>query len=53
MATKEEIAAFLAAEFPQTKCVIQEVSDGGADRLPRNRTERIAAREARSPGRCS
>lgn len=30
MATKEEVAAFLAAEFPQTKCVIEEVSNGGA-----------------------
>jgi acyl-coenzyme A thioesterase PaaI-like protein len=30
LATKEEIAAFLAAEFPQTKCVIQEVPNGGA-----------------------
>lgn len=30
MATKEEVVAFLAAEFPQTKCVIEEVSKGGA-----------------------
>jgi acyl-coenzyme A thioesterase PaaI-like protein len=30
VATKEEVAAFLAAEFPQTKCVIQEVSKSGA-----------------------
>jgi acyl-coenzyme A thioesterase PaaI-like protein len=30
VATKEEVAAFLAAEFPQTKCVIQEVCDGGS-----------------------
>ena len=30
MATKEEIVAFFAAEFPQTKCVVQEVGNGGA-----------------------
>jgi acyl-coenzyme A thioesterase PaaI-like protein len=30
VATKEEIAAFLSAEFPQTKCVIEDVSHGGA-----------------------
>jgi uncharacterized protein (TIGR00369 family) len=27
--TKEEVAAFLAAEFPQAKCVIREVGQGG------------------------
>jgi acyl-coenzyme A thioesterase PaaI-like protein len=30
MATKEEVAAFIAAEFPQTKCVIREVGNRGA-----------------------
>ena len=30
MATKEEVAAFIAAEFPQTKCVVCEVGNGGA-----------------------
>ena len=30
MATKEEVAAFITAEFPQTKCVIQEVGNRGA-----------------------
>ena len=30
MATKEEIVAFLSAEFPQTKCVVREVGSGGA-----------------------
>ena len=30
MATKEEVAAFIAAEFPQTKCVVREVGNGGA-----------------------
>jgi len=30
MATKEEIAAFIAAEFPQTRCIVREVGDGGA-----------------------
>ncbi|MEI8325011.1 MAG: PaaI family thioesterase [Betaproteobacteria bacterium] len=30
MATKEEVAAFIAAEFPQTKCVVQAVGHGGA-----------------------
>ena len=30
MATREEVAAFIAAEFPQTKCVIREVGNGGA-----------------------
>ena len=30
MATTEEVAAFIAAELPQTKCVIREVSSGGA-----------------------
>ena len=27
MATKEEVAAFIATEFPQTKCIVQEVGD--------------------------
>ncbi|MNZ76112.1 Thioesterase superfamily protein [compost metagenome] len=30
MASKQEVAAFIAAEFPQTKCIVQEVGDGGA-----------------------
>ena len=30
MATKEEVAAFIAAEFPQNKCVLREVGNGGA-----------------------
>lgn len=30
MTTKEEIVAFLAAEFPHSKCVVLEVGDGGA-----------------------
>ena len=30
MATREEIAAFLAAEFPQNRCVLREVGDSGA-----------------------
>src|SRR5690242_3812978 len=30
MATKEEVTAFIAAEFPQTKCVVREVGNGGA-----------------------
>jgi hypothetical protein len=30
MTTKEEVAAFIAAEFPQTKCNVQEVGNGGA-----------------------
>ena len=30
MATKEEVVAFIAAEFPQTKCTVQEVGNGGA-----------------------
>lgn len=30
MASKEEIAAFIAAEFPQTKCLVERVGDGGA-----------------------
>ena len=30
MATKEEIAAYIASEFPQTKCTILEVANGGA-----------------------
>lgn len=30
MASKEEIGAFIAAEFPQTKCIVEKVGDGGA-----------------------
>jgi len=30
VATKEEVSAFITAEFPQTKCVIREVGNGGA-----------------------
>jgi acyl-coenzyme A thioesterase PaaI-like protein len=30
VASKDEVAAFIAAEFPQTKCVIREVGNGGA-----------------------
>lgn len=30
MADRDEIAAFLAREFPQTKCTVIEVGDGGA-----------------------
>lgn len=30
MATKEEIVAFIAAELPQTKCVVREVGKGAA-----------------------
>jgi hypothetical protein len=30
MTTKEEVTAFIAAEFPQTKCVVREVGNGGA-----------------------
>ena len=30
MATKQEIAAFIAREFPQTKCSILEVGNAGA-----------------------
>jgi len=30
MVTKEEVIAFIAAEFPQTKCVVQEVGNRGA-----------------------
>ena len=30
MATKEEVTAFIAAELPQTKCVVREVGNGGA-----------------------
>lgn len=29
-ATKEEIVAFMAVEFPQTKCVVEAVDDTGA-----------------------
>lgn len=30
MATREEVKAFITAEFPQTKCMIREVGNGGA-----------------------
>jgi len=30
MTTQQEVAAFIAAEFPQTKCVVREISPGGA-----------------------
>lgn len=30
MATKEEVSAFIANEFPQTKCVVREVGNRGA-----------------------
>lgn len=30
MATKADVAAFIATEFPQTKCVIREVGNRGA-----------------------
>ncbi len=30
MATKEEVVAFITAEFPQTKCVVQEVGKRGS-----------------------
>ncbi|MBV2132541.1 PaaI family thioesterase [Pseudomonas sp. MAP12] len=30
MASTEEVAAFIAAEFPQTKCTVLEVGNGGA-----------------------
>ena len=30
MATKEEVTEFIAAEFPQTKCVVHQVGNGGA-----------------------
>lgn len=30
MATTDEVAAFIAAEFPQTKCGVREVGQGGA-----------------------
>jgi acyl-coenzyme A thioesterase PaaI-like protein len=30
VATKEEISAFIVREFPQTKCTILEVGNGGA-----------------------
>ncbi|KRG32763.1 PaaI family thioesterase [Psychrobacter sp. P11G3] len=29
-ATKEEISAFMALEFPQTKCVVEAVNENGA-----------------------
>ena len=30
MPTRDEVAAFIAREFPQTKCTIRAVGDGGA-----------------------
>lgn len=30
MATKAEIRAFLSAEFPQSKCIVEEVGNGSA-----------------------
>ena len=30
MATKEEVAAFIAAEFPQTRCTVQAVGNSGS-----------------------
>ena len=30
MTTKDEVAAFIATEFPQTKCVVHQVGDGAA-----------------------
>jgi acyl-coenzyme A thioesterase PaaI-like protein len=30
MVTRDEVAAFIAREFPQTKCVIRDVGNGGA-----------------------
>ncbi len=30
MVTKEEVATFLAAEFPQTRCVVEALGDGTA-----------------------
>jgi acyl-coenzyme A thioesterase PaaI-like protein len=30
MATKEEVVAFITAELPQTKCVVQEVGNRGS-----------------------
>jgi acyl-coenzyme A thioesterase PaaI-like protein len=30
MATKEEVAAFIAAELPQTRCVVRELGNRGA-----------------------
>lgn len=29
-ATKDEVAAFMVAEFPQSRCVVEAVGDGGA-----------------------
>ena len=29
-ATKEEVIAFMKSEFPQSKCVVEAVSNGGA-----------------------
>ncbi len=34
MATKEEVVAFLAAYFPEAKCVIREVGNGSRDGRP-------------------
>lgn len=33
MATLEEVTAFIAKEFPQTKCVVQAVGNGGSTLL--------------------
>jgi acyl-coenzyme A thioesterase PaaI-like protein len=30
VATKEEVAAFIATEFPQTKCIVREVANAGS-----------------------
>lgn len=30
MATRDEVAAFIATEFPQTRCVVHEVGERGA-----------------------
>ncbi len=51
MASKEEIAAFIATEFPQTKCMVEKVGDGGATVWhPVGHDELRPA--ARFPGRC-
>lgn len=38
MATKEEIVAFIAAELPQTKCVVREVGKCSHG-IPRDRPD--------------
>ncbi len=30
MASREDIAAFMAAEFPQSRCVVETIGEGGA-----------------------